>query len=156
MDSVNQTLPSGPAVSELIVANWSAIGNVANSPAGVTRPMAAPVVISPVPNQRLPSGPAVMGPAECKGVANSVTWPLGVMRPTSPLNGSVNQTLPSGPAAMALAPKLPLTLSGGRANSVMVLGTQRSSRIVTSGRKRNAPAGRTDLQRNSRNIAGSH
>src|SRR5262245_61622755 len=134
MLSVNHTLPSGPAVTALTVTKLSGRLNVANWPAGVIRPMAGENSSPPLVNHRLPSGPAVMVPAPPKGGANSVTWPLGVMRPIAPATGSVNQTLPSGPAVTAVAPKLPPKLSGGRGNSVMVDGSQRLSRAVTSGR----------------------
>src|SRR5215813_12631097 len=95
-------------------------------------------------NHTLPSGPAVSAPTEARvsGRVNVVIWPagvirpLGVMRPTVCATGSVNQTLPSEPAVMAVAPKLPPKLSGGRPNSEMVDGTQRSSRVSTSGRYR--------------------
>src|SRR5262249_18786510 len=105
-------------------------------------------------NQRLPSGPAVMAPAEMPGVGNSVTWPVGVMRPTVPATGSVNQRLPSGPPVRAVAPKLPPKLRGGRGNSVMVDGSQRPSRAATSGRYR------TDCRRRrpprTNNASASH
>src|SRR5262245_36518834 len=155
MFSVNQTLPSGPAVIWLGWVKSSGRVNVVTWPAGVIRPTAGlPAnVRTLLTNHRLPSGPAVMEPPEMPGVGNSVTWPAGVMRPTAPATGSVNQTLPSGPVATAVAPRLPPKLSGGRANSVMVLGTQRSSSAVARGRTRNGFAGRTALRRNSQDIA---
>src|SRR5262245_39111624 len=134
MFSVNHTLPSGPAVSALIDARVSGRANVVIWPAGVLRAMAGETERPAVANHKLPSGPAVMAPAEWKGGVNSVTWPLGVMRPTSPATGSENHTLPSGPRVMAVAPKLPPKLSGGRPNSVKTAGTQRSSSNSTTGR----------------------
>src|SRR5262245_11622342 len=112
------------------------MGNVVIWPAGVIRPMAGLLEMARVLNHRLPSGPVVITPGFPMGDVNSVTWPLGAMRPILPATGSVNQTLPSGPAVIAVAPKLPPKLSGGKANSLMVDGTQRLSSAVTSGRKR--------------------
>src|SRR5207249_1434341 len=72
----------------------------------------------PSVNQRLPSGPVVMpkGKLLAVGIGNSVTVPLGVIRPMLFPSFSVNQTLPSGPDVM---PDDSL-LAVGRGNSVMV------------------------------------
>ena len=51
-------------------------------------------------NQTLPSSPALMSPGE-KATGNSVTWPLGVIRPIFLPRTSVNQRLPSGPAVIS-------------------------------------------------------
>src|SRR4249920_4161069 len=50
-------------------------------------------------NQRLPSAPRVMpyGPLPALGSANSLKWPLGVIRPITPRLDSVNQSAWSGP-----------------------------------------------------------
>ena len=51
----------------------------------------------------LPSGPAVIpsGKSLVMPVQNSVTWPVGVIRPIPP-NSSVNQRLPSRPAVISM------------------------------------------------------
>src|SRR5262245_9939994 len=151
MLAVNHRLPSGPAVIATGWENWSGRANSVTWPAGVIRPTTPPRKLPT--NQRLPSGPAVIAPAGFPVVGNSVTWPEGEMRPTSDWAGSVNQTLPSGPRVMAVAPKPPPELSGGRVNSVMALGTQRSSRAMTRGRKWDVFVGRTVVLRNGQNIA---
>jgi hypothetical protein len=52
--------------------------NVVTWPAGVIRPMAGlpDCVRASLRNHRLPSGPAVMEPAEIPGVGYYVTWPV--------------------------------------------------------------------------------
>jgi hypothetical protein len=76
--SVNQRLPSGPAVIPTgfvtAVVGKGDRGNSVTSPAGVIRPIRFP--ISSV-NQRLPSGPAVIpfGLPPAVGTRNSVTTP---------------------------------------------------------------------------------
>ncbi len=42
-------------------------------------------------------------------VANSVTTPAGVIRPTFSAAASVNQTFPSGPAVIPPSPALPVS-----------------------------------------------
>ena len=109
--SVNQRLPSGPAVMPdgALLAEMPLLNSVI-TPAGVMRPMRLPPYSV---NQRLPSGPAVMPfgwlPAVMP-VLNSVTVPVGVMRPMRLPLDSVNQRLPSGPAVMPIG-----TLFGGDA-----------------------------------------
>src|SRR5262249_39060484 len=99
--SVNQRLPSGPAV--IPSGRLLAVMPVANSvttPAGVIRSIRS--LLSSV-NQRLPSGPAVIPLGTLSvviPVANSVTAPAGVTRPTRWPFDSVNQRLPSGPAVI--------------------------------------------------------
>src|SRR5579885_433410 len=123
--SVNQRLPSGPAVMSqgALSGRPSALGT-ANSvmvPLGVMRPILLPPMQNPFEsrahsvNQRLPSGPAVMPKDPLLGVgrANSVMVPLGVMRPIWWPGYSVNQRLPSGPAVMRQGPLLGV----GTANS---------------------------------------
>src|SRR5262249_57351999 len=105
--SVNQMLPSGPTVTAR-----TSPGRPPNSvmtPAGVMRPILPGDCGSLLdsPNQRLPSGPAVIRlgvviePRE-----NTVTTPAGVIRPIAPMSlppgpfSSVNQRLPSGPAVI--------------------------------------------------------
>ncbi len=104
--SVNQRLPSGPAVMsvgwELLVSPAAAPKTVA-TPAGVMRPI-PPGSLSSV-YQRLPSGPAAMlvGSLSVTPVGNSVMTPAGVMRPMRPgFDFSVNQRAPSGPAVMSV------------------------------------------------------
>jgi hypothetical protein len=113
--SVNQRLPSkpvvidfgslgnskGPDANEIPSENW------VTSPVGVIRPI-PPVGMSPPPpanvppcasvNHRSPSTPTVIPPGPTplprSDTGNSVTVPVGVMRPIRlPLN-SVNQRLP--------------------------------------------------------------
>src|SRR2546423_13528184 len=77
LNSVNQRLPSGPAV---IPSSWISDADVAGvgsgnkvlMPEGVMRPIA----LYPV-NQRLPSGPVII-PSEPIGFANLVLVPEGV------------------------------------------------------------------------------
>src|SRR6185369_12535097 len=55
-------------------------------------------------NQMLPSGPAAIPKGALLGEMpeeNSVTWPVGVIRPIRWPSSSVNQRLPSGPAVMS-------------------------------------------------------
>src|SRR5260370_10716645 len=69
--SVNQTLPSGPAVipsGELLCVG---VGNVVMLPLGVMRPISLPPSSA---NQTLPSGPAVMPLGKLAG-ENSVMVP---------------------------------------------------------------------------------
>src|SRR5260221_581293 len=115
--SVNQRLPSGPAVmpnglQPNLCPQVVGRGNKVELPAVVMRPMLFPKAKV---NHRLPSGPAVMpkGPKLFVETWNSVTLPLGVMRPIMPTLYSVNQRLPSGPAVMNLG-------SQHVGNSVMV------------------------------------
>src|SRR5439155_905810 len=97
--SVNQRLPSGPAV---MLSGALPVVGTANSvtvPVRVIRPILFP--LSSV-NQTFPSWPAVMpmGPLPAVGTVNSVTAPAGVIRPIRLPKNSVNQRLPSGPAVM--------------------------------------------------------
>src|SRR5215813_8410574 len=99
--SVNQRLPSGPAVIPL---SWLASVRTSNSvsvPLGVIYPILLPAV-----NQRLPSGPAVIPLSRLAsvGTANSVSVPLGVIRPILLPSYSVNQRLPSGPPVIPDGP----------------------------------------------------
>jgi hypothetical protein len=118
--SVNQTLPSGPAVmpsGELPAGRGNSV--IALGAPGVMRPILPPTSV----NQRLPSGPRVIpsGPLLAIGRRNSVT-PFGAPGVTRPILlpwNSVNQRLPSGPAVMPWG-KL---LAVGMGNSVMALGT---------------------------------
>src|SRR3569623_1676701 len=98
--SVNQTLPSGPAVTEPGLLPALGRGNSAITPATVARP----ILFAPASeNQRFPSGPDVMvvGAAPDEGTGNSVISPAGVTRPILLPSYSVNQTLPSAPPATA-------------------------------------------------------
>src|SRR5437762_2884605 len=101
LTSVNQRLPSGPAV--IPPGQALAVGAVKSVavPAAVMRPM-LPLTLLPSVNQRLPSAPAVirLGPLFAVGTGNSVTVPAVVMRPILLLLPSVNQRLPSGPAVI--------------------------------------------------------
>jgi hypothetical protein len=81
--SVNQRLPSGPAVMEVRRASgpMPALNSV-TVPSGVIRPM---VLFGDSVNQTLPSGPAVMPstlPPALMPAPNMVMAPSGVMRPT--------------------------------------------------------------------------
>src|SRR5260221_559641 len=67
--SVNQRLPSGPAV--MPSGRLAGTGNKVMLPLGVMRPIAPALSV----NQRLPSGPAVMPKAVPEGTLNSVTVP---------------------------------------------------------------------------------
>src|SRR6187200_637019 len=116
--SVNQRLPSGPAV---IPTGWrstengpgGAIGNSVTTPSGVIRPM-RPGLANSV-NHRLPSGPSVI-PRGCAFAENPgvvppeaivVISPAGVTLVIRPGPAcSVNHRLPSGPAVIAVV-KLP-------------------------------------------------
>src|SRR5207302_5644762 len=93
--SVNQRLPSGPAV----MAKGKLPAGRLN---GVTVPLG--VMRSMLPrsstNHKLPSGPRVMPAGIAPGTANSTAAPSGEIRPTFPANSSVNQTFPSGPFVM--------------------------------------------------------
>ena len=106
--SVNQRLPSGPAVipsgplPALIPAE-----NSVTVPVGVMRPMRPSNSV----NQRLPSGPAVIPRGSLFALIpdwNSVTVPVGVIRPIRRFEAvqldSVNQRLPSGPAVIPAGP----------------------------------------------------
>src|SRR4051794_23681637 len=107
--SVNQRLPSGPAV---IPTGWrstengpgGAIGNSVTTPSGVIRPM-RPGLANSV-NHKLPSGPAVT-PRGCEFAENPDDSPPYATRLMSPAGvtfeirpapaDSVNHRLPSGP-----------------------------------------------------------
>src|SRR5258708_25381603 len=67
--SVNQRLPSGPAVMRSSLLPGT--GNKVMLPLGVMRPIVPALSV----NQRLPSGPAVMPKAVPEGTLNSVTVP---------------------------------------------------------------------------------
>ena len=108
-DSVNQILPSGPAVmSKGRALADKPLVKVVTVPDGVIWPMrVAPGTV----NQRLPSGPAVIEPSplDAGKIAGRyrVTTPPGVILPTSvglpifdPLCAPTNQRLPSGPAVI--------------------------------------------------------
>ena len=107
--SVNQRLPSGPAViPEGTAVALMPAENVVTRPLGVMRPIRpdggpdgpAPEAV----NQRLPSGPAAMSPgpnALVGPTGNSVTAPRVVIRPIRLPMCSVNQRFPSAPAAIA-------------------------------------------------------
>src|SRR5260221_1024179 len=114
--SVNQTLPSGPAVMAAGLLLAVGIPNAEKLPLGVMRPMAFP--LNSV-NHRLPSDPAVMpsGPQPAEdphfvGKENWVMLPDVVMRPIWFEFISVNHRLPSGPTAMLRGP------NAGPGNSV--------------------------------------
>src|SRR6266851_2992489 len=118
--SVNQRLPSGPAVMQKGLLKGVGTENSVIPPLVVMRPISsAPLPVSSV-NQRLPSGPAVMpkGLPPGVGTENSVMVPLGVMRPIlfARVELSVNQRLPSGPAVMPSGPLLGV----GTGNSLML------------------------------------
>src|SRR5260370_1454553 len=112
--SVNQRLPSGPAVmpnglQPNLCPQVVGRGNKVELPAVVMRPMLFPKAKV---NHRLPSGPAVMPAFVVGGVGNWVILPVGVLRLMFPTT-SVNHRLPSGPAVMNLG-------SQHVGNSVMV------------------------------------
>ena len=102
--SVNQRLPSGPAV---IAPGWLpgvGRGNSLMLPPGVMRPILSPDTSV---NQRLPSDPdAILVGLLFWGKGNSLALPLGVMRPILFPDEWINQRLPSGPDAMSSG-KLP-------------------------------------------------
>ena len=77
--SVNQRLPSGPAVMPKMPLLAVGIENSVTTPAVVIRPIW--LALSSV-NQRLPSGPAAIPPGLLTpvGIGNSVTTPAGVIR----------------------------------------------------------------------------
>ena len=87
--SVNQRLPSGPAVMPCgLLLAVSAAANSVMVPAGVIRPILLPP--SSV-NQRLPSGPAVIRRAAVRrGDGNSVTTPAG-RDPADPVAGDLGE-----------------------------------------------------------------
>src|SRR5215472_4436950 len=103
--SVNQTLPSGPAVISHGAARRVGTGNSVSKPPGVMRPIRFPGISV---NHRFPSGPAVITrgcPPALTGY--SVTAPVdGTSRPIAPaaavVRCSVNHTLPSDPTATEL------------------------------------------------------
>src|SRR2546427_436020 len=75
LTSVNQRLPSGPAVIPVRTLSAVGIGNSVIVPLGLMRPILLP--LSSV-NQRLPSGPAVIPYRTLTvGTRNSVIVPLG-------------------------------------------------------------------------------
>ena len=98
--SVNQRLPSLPAVIPHGAAFGVIVANSVITPCGVMRPI---LLVDRSVNQRLPSGPLVIphgfAPA-LRPLLNSVTTPVGVMRPILLDADSVNQRLPSGPAVI--------------------------------------------------------
>ena len=145
--SVNQRLPSGPAM--IPPGTLLAVGtaNSVIAPEGVIRPI---WLLRASVNQRLPSGPALMtagtlpdvridwridvkvggkvggkiggkgiGGKEIGGVgsANSVMLPAVVIRPIRLPPASVNQRLPSGPVVIAMGVGNWLVLAAGIANS---------------------------------------
>src|SRR6266581_341096 len=89
LNSVNQRLPSGPAVMPKGLLSPVGMENSpVTTPAGVMRPILFPEYSV---NQRLPSGPAVMprGKVEAVGMGNSVMVPAAaqagaVLRPSKP------------------------------------------------------------------------
>src|SRR2546421_9377974 len=78
--SVNQRLPSGPAVIQRDTLPAVGTTNSVMMPAGVLRPILLPCLSA---NQRLPSGPAAipLGKLLVVGTVNSVMTPAGVIRP---------------------------------------------------------------------------
>src|SRR5215831_14417875 len=118
LGSVNQTLPSGPAViplSRLFVSRGRA--NSVTRPDVVTRTIPSFLV-----THRLPSGPLVI-PLKVQqylvliGKGNFVITPEVVLRPTEP-SIMTNQMPPSGPAVIAERPAL--GGNPGAGNSVTV------------------------------------
>src|ERR1700722_4014757 len=100
--SVNQRLPSGPAV---IPVGFDNEPNSVIAPAVVILPIfPSPAKLSPSSaNQRLPSGPSVIPKGDdVDGKLNSVITPPVVIL-VIPGFCSVNQRLPSGPAVMLTA-----------------------------------------------------
>src|SRR5260370_3793434 len=99
--SVNQRLPSGPAVIHQAAPDEPRYSVMV--PPGVIRPIPGPPVSV---NHRLPSAPAAIDtgrtglPPRYGESANSVMAPVGVIRPILWPKSSVNQRLPSGPVAM--------------------------------------------------------
>src|SRR6185312_17119918 len=91
--SVNQTLPSGPA---LIPFGCAAVGNSLKAPDTVIRPMR---LGNGSVNHSAPSGPAAMlaGSVPGAGNGNSVITPAVVILSIAPLPASANQRFPSGP-----------------------------------------------------------
>src|SRR5437879_4569194 len=93
--SVNQILPSGPAVIPAGVLEAVEIGYSVSPPLGVIFPILLP--LNSV-NQMFPSGPAAMALGFVPVVGNSLTVPVVVMLATWLTSYSANQSLPSGPA----------------------------------------------------------
>src|SRR5215469_13599577 len=116
--SVNQRLPSGPAVISQGAERGVGTGNSVSTPSGVIRPIRLPGISV---NHRFPSDPAVITRGWPPAVTgNSVTAPVaGTRRATAPVldavRRSVNQMLPSDPAATDVG----LVLAVGTANSVI-------------------------------------
>src|SRR5579885_410140 len=110
--SVNQSLPSVPAVISHGYLPGVTTENMMICPSELLRP-----ILSDSVNQRLPSGPAVIPRGLLpSGRRNSVILPAGVMRPIWLPLDSVNQRLPSGPAAIPQG----WVLGVGRGNSVIL------------------------------------
>ena len=139
--SVNQTLPSGPAVIALGLRSEASLNSATEPVAGLRR--AIRCLLPCTVNQREAFGPAVTccgsRPATKPGTLParySVITPLTVMVPTASF--AVNHRLPSGPAVMSAG-----ALSCGRfaLNSVTpaeaAVGHARSATAVaSSGRRR--------------------
>src|SRR5260370_8245108 len=94
--SVNQSLPSGPAV--MPSGRLAGTGNKVMLPLGVMRPIAPALSV----NQRLPSGPAVMPKAVPEGTLNSVTVPApaqvgAVLRLSTPTPATLPVKMPTTP-----------------------------------------------------------
>src|SRR5207253_657912 len=111
--SVNQMLPSGPAVIPVggtFGENAPAVRPVPNE---VTVPVMSIRLIALAPwstNHMLPSGPAVMAPGEVMPVV------VGVMVPMVPLPNPVNHRLPSGPTMTSVG----VLVGNSMGNSCMV------------------------------------
>ncbi len=117
-NSVNQRLPSEPAVMLHGRPPLVGIRNSVITPAGVIRPI---LFASASVNHTFPSGPAVIPVVLVtldKG--NSVTNPAGVIRPILLACDSLNHRFPSAPAAMSAAPALPVGI-GNSVNPPLVV-----------------------------------
>src|SRR5262249_1957962 len=110
--SVNHRFPSGPAAISPEPDRTVGKANVVITPSGVTRP-----IVSAASYHKLPSGPVVILNASLSLVANSVTLPVGVIRPMEmlvvgrPLGAriaccSMNHRLPSGPPVIPPGPDI--------------------------------------------------
>ena len=119
--SVNQRLPSGPAVMPSGKAAAVGMLNSVITPLGVMRPTRLP---NDSVNQRLPSGPAAMlcGALGAVGRGNSVIWPVVVMLAIRSASDSVNHRFPSGPAVMLRGPLAAVGIVNSTMGSCAVAG----------------------------------
>src|SRR5262249_38205964 len=98
-------------------------------------------------NQRLPSGPAMIG-APTSATGNSVMSPVGVILPIKPsspptsLSGKMNQRFPSGPAVMPPGPtRAPGTRNRRLSPLGVILSIMGSASRVKSSVNQRLPSG---------------